>query len=344
MRNARKVPVVQEGAGEAPTLQQLMETISALQEANEQSRQEQEKLREELRKTNEDLRRDRRITGQRETNPPERDCLEPFSQAIMDEPVPAHYVAPKITLTGVEDPESHLTAFNAQMIISGGADAVRCKMCMGTFTSTTIEWFSGLPDGHVTSFAQFAKLFREQFYANRVKPLVLYDLFNLRQREGETLKDYLNRFWALTATLRTHEENVMVSAFEQGVVLGPFYDSLIRNSAETFSEIRRRAITHINTEEVVVARNNGSHSRLAKPREESKASRPMRVNETSAGKKGEARHHPYRKGESKERSKEEEVRPKFRISYKKLIAIPAVAEKLRFPQKTDRNLGGRKDI
>jgi len=35
MGNARQVPVVQEGAGEAPTLQQLMETIRAFQEANE---------------------------------------------------------------------------------------------------------------------------------------------------------------------------------------------------------------------------------------------------------------------------------------------------------------------
>jgi len=88
-----------------------METIRNLQEANEQSRQEQERLREELCKTNEDLHRDRRIP--RESNPPKRDCLEPFSRAIMEEPVPTHYVAPKITFTGVKDPKSHLTAFNA---------------------------------------------------------------------------------------------------------------------------------------------------------------------------------------------------------------------------------------
>jgi len=54
MRNTRQVPSGQEG-GEAPTLQQLMETVSNLQEANEQYRQEQKRLREELHKTNEDL-------------------------------------------------------------------------------------------------------------------------------------------------------------------------------------------------------------------------------------------------------------------------------------------------
>jgi len=70
----------------------------------------------------------------------------------------------------------------------------------------------------------------------------------------------------------------------------------------------------------------------------------MRVNETSVGKKPEPMQHPYQKGGSKERNMDEEARPKFRVSYKELIAIPVVAEKLRFPQKADENLGGRKDI
>jgi len=136
----------------------------------------------------------------------------------------------------------------------------------------------------------------------------------------------------------------MVSAFEQGVALGPFCDSLIINLMKTFSEIRRRAVAHINVEEVVAARNNGSHSWLAKPKEVGKTSRPMRVSETSTRKKEEAKHHPYKKGEFMERGKDKEFHLKFRVSYKELIGIPAVAEKLRFPQKADRNLGGRKDI
>jgi len=70
---------------------------------------------------------------------------------------------------------------------------------------------------------------------------------------------------------------------------------------------------------------------LTKPKEVSKASQPMSVNETSVRKKTKAKHHPYRKGEFKEKGKEEEVCPKFCISYKELISIPVVAEKLRFP-------------
>jgi len=45
----------------------------------------------------------------------------------------------------------------------------------------------------------------------------------------------------------------------------------------------------MNIEEAVLARNNDSHSRLPKPREASKLSRPMRVNETLIEKKPESR-------------------------------------------------------
>jgi len=65
-------------------------------------------------------------------------ALEESSQAIIDEPVPHHYITPKIVFTGVEDPENHLATFNAQMIVFGGMDVVQCKILMSTFTGTTL--------------------------------------------------------------------------------------------------------------------------------------------------------------------------------------------------------------
>lgn len=121
----------------------------------------------------------------------------------------------------------------------------------------------------------------------------------------------MNRFWALTARLQTHDEKVMVTVFKQGVASGPFCDSVIRNPPETFSEIRRRAFAHIIVEEAVAVRNNSSHFWPAKPNETSKAPHPLRVHEKSTGRKLEVRHAPYKKDESRARGREEEVRPKF---------------------------------
>jgi len=142
---------------------------------------------EELHKANEELRKslqqlDQPSKRERGLNAPLRARPKPFSQTIMDALMPPHYIMPKIIFTGVEDHESHLMAFNAQMIISRGLDAIHCKMFMGTFTITALQWFGGLPVGHITSFDQFSELFREQFSINQTKPSILYDLFSVKQR------------------------------------------------------------------------------------------------------------------------------------------------------------------
>jgi len=53
------------------------------------------------------------------------------------------------------------------MMISKGTDVMHCKLFLGTFSSTTLDWFISLPDGHITSFDQFSTLFREQFIVNQ---------------------------------------------------------------------------------------------------------------------------------------------------------------------------------
>jgi len=61
-------------------------------------------------------------------------------------------------------------------------------MFMGTFIGTTLQWFSGILDGQITFFPQFSRMFKEQFSVNKIKPIRLYDIFGVRQREGEGLK------------------------------------------------------------------------------------------------------------------------------------------------------------
>jgi len=92
--------------------------------------EKQTRTNEELRKINEELwknlhRLDRCSTREQSLNLSARDNPKPFSQEIMDKPMPPHYITPKIAFfTGIEDHENHLKAFIAQMIISGGSDAI----------------------------------------------------------------------------------------------------------------------------------------------------------------------------------------------------------------------------
>ena len=194
------------------TMQQVMEMMQGLQEAMAASKAEQERIQvdlaasqarnEELCRANEELCRGlRNHSGSREAEDrecftPPREFPMPFSQSIMEAVIPHTFVGPKVTFTGIEDPEAHLIAFHTQMMLVGGSDAVRCKLFMSTLTGMAMDWFISLPDGHITSFAQLSQLFREQYIANQAPPPVSYDLFNVKQYQGETLKEYINRFGA----------------------------------------------------------------------------------------------------------------------------------------------------
>jgi len=229
---------------EAQAEQELLKNhLMAEIEASREGMEGHAQANAELCKTNEELRKSLHQRVQRSNREgslslPVRNNAKPFLKEIVDEPVSAHYITQKIAfVTGIEDPENHLTSFNAQMIISGGTDAIQCKIFMGTFIGTSLQWFNGIHDGQITSFSRFSTMFKEQFSSNKVKRLRIYNLFSVRQREGEPLKDYLNRLSALTVRLQMHDEDMMIVAFKQGIAAGPFNNSLIRNPMETFSEI-----------------------------------------------------------------------------------------------------------
>jgi len=85
----------------------------------------------------------------------------------MDTPLPTKSLGPKVTFTGIKDLEAHLTTFHTQMMLTRGSDVVYCKLLMSTLADTTLDWFVSLTDGHITTFDQFATLFREQYLVNR---------------------------------------------------------------------------------------------------------------------------------------------------------------------------------
>jgi len=171
----------------------------------------------------------------------------PFAQAITDTPISASVVPVKASFTGVEDPEAHLTTFHTQMMLSGGSDAVYCKMFVSTLQGTALEWFVSLPTGHITNFQQFSKLFVEQYIVNKAPPRVSYDLFDKRQYQGESLRDYLNRFGAQMVRSPAKDKEMLVYAFKKGVLRGPFCEALIRAHYAPFAEVRRLAVAHIAT-------------------------------------------------------------------------------------------------
>ena len=118
--------------------------------------------------------------------------------------------------------------------------------------------------------------------ANKAPPPVSYNLFDVKQYQEETLKEYINRFGAQVVKVGTSEEPMIVYSFRKGGCSGPFCESIIRNRPRTFAEIRCRAVEHIaSVGEVCEKRTSVVPSR---PRAQTRV-QPVRVNETTTGRK-----------------------------------------------------------
>ncbi|XP_068503845.1 uncharacterized protein [Phaseolus vulgaris] len=210
-----------------------------------------------------------------------------------------------------------------------------------------MEWFVSLPEGHITSFQQFSKLFMEQYFVNWTPPVVSYDLFDVRQNQGESLRDYLCRFGAQVVRLPSKDEDMLVHAFKRGILAGPFSESLIRNRPSTFAEVRRRAVAHIAAETAVSEKRESAipNKSRAGP---SRTQQPMRVHEAKEEKRAQGKPRPYepRRDQNGGRARESNAPPRFDfvVELAELIAIPAIAARLREPEKTDRVLGREKDV
>jgi len=314
-------------------------------EASESRQRLEESLRqqEQLRRSNEELRtwmRDRDHFHDRGlTN---RSAIQeeghPFIRGIMDEMIPPHFIIPKIPpFFGEGDPEAHLKAFRAQMLISGGSDAIRCKMFVGTLTGTALKWFSKLPAASIASFAAFSQVFMERFAVYRPKQLQIADMFDIKQRPEESLKQFLNRFCDISMGLINPSEEMLVGAFVKGLRANSFSESLIRLPAVTLAEVRSRAAIYIETEEAMQRKR--ADEKRPNPDYKGRDTRRQVMGAFSPHKKANHKFTPYSTQRPPQRKLIKPicltlVKPKVQI-----IKDDEVARYLRFPLETGRLLG-----
>ncbi|RDX78298.1 hypothetical protein CR513_41447, partial [Mucuna pruriens] len=150
---------------------------------------------------------------------------------------------------GTQDPHMHLQTFQTKMYISGGNDQLTCKLFLGTLQGVAMHWLATLPPCSIKTFDELATSFASQFVANKTKRLEVIDLFDIKQTKGETLKSYLARFNNVIVKVNDPDHKFFVKAFQKGLKVGQFNDSLTLRRPLTMEEIRTRVEKHIEVEE-----------------------------------------------------------------------------------------------
>ncbi|XP_057720308.1 uncharacterized protein LOC130934790 [Arachis stenosperma] len=182
----------------------------------------------------------------------------PFHHSILEVRLPKYFDKPTdMRYDGTQDPQEHLTAFEARMNLEGVGDEVRCRAFPMTLAGPAIRWFNALPQGSVITFTDITRAFLAQFTTCIAKAKHPINLLGVTQRSGEPTRKYPDRFNDESLEIDSLTDSVASLCLTNGLLNEDFRKHLTTKPVWTMQEIQNVAREYINDEEVsqVVAAN-----------------------------------------------------------------------------------------
>ncbi|GKV50360.1 hypothetical protein SLEP1_g57067 [Rubroshorea leprosula] len=174
----------------------------------------------------------------------------PLNLSITAEPYQEGFKIPHLeTYDGLGDPDEHLHTYQAIMRIQNANDAMMCKVFPATLKSTARRWYHKLPRHSIDSFSQLIKLFSNKFASQREIKRTATELMQVNQKEGESLRDYMQRFNKATLDIDNVPDTICLSALLHGLKRGRFLDDLLENPPKTWNEVNDRSASFILSED-----------------------------------------------------------------------------------------------
>lgn len=120
-----------------------------------------------------------------------RNTVFPFTVHITNFPLPEKFKVPHMLLfDGNSDPIEHLETYQAHLSLHGTQDKIACW----AFKDNARDWFGRLLPNSINNFDSLVKEFLSQFIVgSKCKNSSTY-LFTVKQRQAESLEDYIIRF------------------------------------------------------------------------------------------------------------------------------------------------------
>ncbi|XP_020574065.1 uncharacterized protein LOC110020338 [Phalaenopsis equestris] len=139
------------------------------------------------------------------------------------------------------------------MHIQRDSDALLRQVFQATLKGQARTWFYSLPWGTVNTFNELARLFVEQFVANRQIINDSSHLSGIHQSKGESLKDYFRRFSTEARQIPGVDPDLLRGVFLGGLRPGPLYSSLIWETVRSYADLVYRVEAQISADDVIIA-------------------------------------------------------------------------------------------
>ncbi|KAL9225925.1 hypothetical protein vseg_001799 [Gypsophila vaccaria] len=125
---------------------------------------------------------------------------------------------PTVQFDGTGDPEEQFITFESYMYMYEVADAAWFKVFSTTQTGSTQTWFCSQPTGSIKSYEELKKSFCDQYAGNRQRERSTTELFTIRHRKGEGIRDFIRMFDLECQQVRNLDPSMAVFAIIYGLL------------------------------------------------------------------------------------------------------------------------------
>ena len=135
------------------------------------------------------------------------------------------------------------------MDIQKVSEDARCRIFPATLSDAAQEWYVKFSASSIDSWEQFVQDFYKQFYVGRIHPMEANQLVDIRQKEDESLKAYIQRFMQAASRAKTvGDEGKMMAITAEVKHKTGLWKSLRKNGVRTMQEFLDRADQYIKLE------------------------------------------------------------------------------------------------
>ncbi|GJU34053.1 reverse transcriptase domain-containing protein [Tanacetum coccineum] len=106
------------------------------------------------------------------------------------------------TYDGTGDPEDHVKKFQAAAQVERWAMPTWCHMFNSTLIGTARVWFDELPPESIDGYKDLKAAFLAYFMQQKKYVKDPVEIHNIKQRDGETIKDFMERFKVETGRMK----------------------------------------------------------------------------------------------------------------------------------------------
>ncbi len=142
----------------------------------------------------------------------------PFTRTVVEAAMPSDFRVPRLeTYDGRIDPQAHLAKYKRSMVLHGADDATLCKCFEVTLTGPATAWYNSLAPGTIREFQELSTAFTQQFIGSKPTAKMPVQMFDIAQRNGETIRDYVERFNREALSVPDFRPEIRILAMMRGL-------------------------------------------------------------------------------------------------------------------------------